>query len=195
MSILLAVLLDFLFGEPPGRLHPVVWMGAYLGRVGRFLPALPPLQGLWAGAAAWLGGAALVVGLATAAATALAGAPAWIELPGLALLLKPLFSLRLLLDEVAATEAALTQGLDAGRARLAQIVSRDTTALSAGEVRESALESLAENLSEFAGGAAVLVFALRPAGGGAVPVCQHRRRDVGLSGALGIRRQIRRPRR
>jgi adenosylcobinamide-phosphate synthase len=148
MTILLAWLLDFLFGEPPGWLHPVVWMGAYLERVGRFLPALPPLVGLLAGAACWLGGAALVVVLSAAAATALKAAPAWIGVPALALLLKPMFALRLLLDEVAATEAALAEGLPAGRARLARIVSRDTTALSAGEVRESALESLAENLSD-----------------------------------------------
>ena len=148
MIILLALLLDLVLGEPPGRLHPVVWMGAYLGRVGRGLPALPPRRALWAGGLAWLGGAALVVVLSTAAATALAGAPRWIELPAMALLLKPLFALRLLLDEVAATEAALAEGLDAGRQRLARIVSRDTAALSAGEVRELALELLAENLSD-----------------------------------------------
>ena len=148
MTILLALLLDRLFGEPPARWHPVVWMGAYLGWAGRGLPALPPRLALLAGAACWLGGALLVVLLAGAAARVLTAAPAWIGVPALALLLKPLFALRLLLDEVAATEAALGQGLDAGRARLARIVSRDTGALSAGEVRESALESLAENLSD-----------------------------------------------
>jgi adenosylcobinamide-phosphate synthase len=148
MTILLALLLDRLFGEPPARLHPVVWMGRYLGWAGSRLPELAPVLSFVAGAACWLGGALLVVCLAAAAAMALAAAPAWVRVPALALLLKPLFALRLLLDEVAATEAALAEGLDAGRARLARIVSRDTGALSAGEVRESALESLAENLSD-----------------------------------------------
>jgi adenosylcobinamide-phosphate synthase len=45
-------------------------------------------------------------------------------------------------------EQSLTQGIDSGRARLALIVSRDTTQLDSSEVRESALESLAENLSD-----------------------------------------------
>jgi adenosylcobinamide-phosphate synthase len=64
------------------------------------------------------------------------------------LLLKPLFALRLLLREVAAVESELTQGVECGRARLAHIVSRDTTNLDSSEIRESSLESLAENLSD-----------------------------------------------
>ena len=148
MTILLALLLDRLFGEPPARWHPVVWMGAYLGRIGSGLTALPPVLAFLAGAAGWLGGAVLVVALSGAAATALATAPGWIGVPALALLLKPMFALRLLFDEVAATETALAGGLNAGRARLARLVSRDTTALTADEIRESALESLAENLSD-----------------------------------------------
>ena len=56
MTILLALLIDLLFGEPPARLHPVVWMGSYLGWVGRRLPALTPRPAFLAGAAGWLGG-------------------------------------------------------------------------------------------------------------------------------------------
>ena len=63
-------------------------------------------------------------------------------------MLKPLLSWRLLHDEVAAVERALATSLDAGRKRLRFLVSRNTAALSAVEVRESALESLAENLSD-----------------------------------------------
>ena len=148
MSVLLALLLDRMFGEPPARWHPVVWMGAYLGWTGRRLPALPPFLAFVAGAAGWLGGALAVAFLAGAASMAVTAMPLWVRVPALALLLKPLFALRLLRDEVAATEAALADGLAAGRARLARIVSRDTGALSAGEVRELALESLAENLSD-----------------------------------------------
>jgi adenosylcobinamide-phosphate synthase len=148
MSILLALLIDRFLGEPPARLHPVVWMGRYLTWAGRGLTTLPPVRGFLAGTAAWLGGALVVTALAAALAAVLRACPAWMAVPALALLLKPLFALRLLLDEVQAVESALTQGLEAGRARLAHIVSRDTSALSADEVRESALESLAENLSD-----------------------------------------------
>ncbi|HRL38002.1 MAG TPA: CobD/CbiB family cobalamin biosynthesis protein, partial [Ottowia beijingensis] len=51
-------------------------------------------------------------------------------------------------DEVLAVERALGESLDAGRAQLARLVSRDVSALSAHQVRESAIESLAENLND-----------------------------------------------
>lgn len=66
----------------------------------------------------------------------------------LGLLLKPLFAFRLLLREVRAVEDALARSLGEGRARLAWLVSRDVTQLSADEVRQSAIESLAENLND-----------------------------------------------
>ena len=54
----------------------------------------------------------------------------------------------MLRDEVAAVEDALGGSLEAGRARLARIVSRDTRALDAETIRETAIESLAENLND-----------------------------------------------
>jgi adenosylcobinamide-phosphate synthase len=66
----------------------------------------------------------------------------------LGLALKPMLAWSMLRSEVAAVEVALAQSLDAGRQRLAMLVSRDTTNLSETEVRESAMESLAENLND-----------------------------------------------
>ena len=63
-------------------------------------------------------------------------------------LLKCMFSWRMLTSEVRAVENALAQSLTAGRERLSWLVSRDTSALTASEVRESAIESLAENLND-----------------------------------------------
>ncbi len=148
MSILLALTLDALFGEPPTRLHPVAWIGRYLQRAGRGLDTLPPRAAFVRGAISWLLGGAGVVALAWLAQWSIHRAPAWIALPATALLLKPLFSFRMLVGEVRAVEAALQDGLEHGRRRLAHIVSRDTSQLNAGEVRESALESLSENLSD-----------------------------------------------
>ena len=59
-----------------------------------------------------------------------------------------MLSWRMLRREVLAVDAALSQSLGAGRERLGWLVSRDTAALSASEVRESAIESLAENLND-----------------------------------------------
>jgi len=66
----------------------------------------------------------------------------------LGLALKPMLAWAMLRTEVQAVETALGQSLDAGRLRLAMLVSRDTTNLRETEVRESAIESLAENLND-----------------------------------------------
>ena len=66
----------------------------------------------------------------------------------LGLLLKPMLAWRMLRDEVLAVEQALGESVQAGRERLAWLVSRDVHHLTAGEVRESAIESLAENLND-----------------------------------------------
>ena len=148
MSIVLALLIDRWWGEPPARLHPVVWMGNYLKYAGKGLPDRGPTMAFILGTAYWLAGAALVAAAYAYAGILLARLPLWLDLLLTAVLLKPLFALRMLLGEVAAVEQALTQNIESGRARLALIVSRDTAQLDASEVRESALESLAENLSD-----------------------------------------------
>jgi len=148
VSIILALLIDRWWGEPPARLHPVVWMGHYLKRAGKGLPDRGPKMAFFLGTAYWLAGALLVAAAYGYAGFVLARLPVWLDVSLTALLLKPLFALRMLLGEVAAVEQSLTQGIDSGRTRLALIVSRDTTQLDSSEVRESALESLAENLSD-----------------------------------------------
>jgi adenosylcobinamide-phosphate synthase len=148
VSIVLALLIDRWWGEPPARLHPVVWMGHYLRLAGKSLPDRGHTMALFLGTAYWLAGAALVAAAYAYAGVVLARLPLWLNLLLTAVLLKPLFALRMLLGEVAAVEQALAQDIESGRARLALIVSRDTAQLDSSEVRESALESLAENLSD-----------------------------------------------
>lgn len=148
MSILLAMILDSLVGEPPARFHPVVWFGHYLNIVGRRLPSLSPVAAFSLGASFWLLGAVVVFAGFFCIAQGLNRTPWWIQWPATALLLKPLFALRLLFSEVTDVESALRRDLASGRRQLSRIVSRDTSQLSAAEVRESALESLSENLSD-----------------------------------------------
>ena len=148
MSLMLAMLIDRWLGEPPRELHPGVWMGCYLGWVGKRLSACRPGAAFTLGMMAWLAGAAAVAVACICARALLAEYPRWFEVLAMALLLKPLFALRLLLREVDSVEHALTGNLESGRSRLRRIVSRDTTHLDADQVRESALESLAENLSD-----------------------------------------------
>lgn len=148
MSIVLALLIDRWWGEPPARVHPVVWMGNYLKRVGRSLPDRNPGWAFILGAAFWLAGAVLVAAVYGYAGFVFAKLPLWLNISLNAMVLKPLFALRMLLSEVGAVEQSLGQSVERGRARLAMIVSRDTTQLDSHEIRESSLESLAENLSD-----------------------------------------------
>ena len=166
LALLLAVEIDRRWGEPPVALHPVVWMGHYLKVCGRVTVRCPPALAFGLGALAWALGAVAVAALAGALqAWALGQAAQAVQamqrsgnglallraVPGLALmgwLLKTMLSWRMLRDEAGAVEAALAQSLAAGRERLSWLVSRDTAQLTDSEVRESAIETLAENLND-----------------------------------------------
>jgi len=144
----LAWALDLAFGEPRSALHPVAWLGRALAPIGRVLHGAPAALAFVVGALVWLGcAAALGVGAWWLQAQLLSASP-WLGVPLLAVLLKPTFAWRMLRDEVAAVERVLDGGVEAGRARLAHIVSRDVNVLDADAIRETAIESLAENLND-----------------------------------------------
>lgn len=150
-AVLVAAALDLAVGEPPSAAHPVVWMGRYLSRVGRRLPAGPAPLAEVMGGLAWAVGAAGLAGAAALVQPPAHRLPSRSPRRQAAVLGGALWTLgsgRLLFAEVAEVERALDRGLDAGRERLSRIVSRDTRELAAQEVRASALESLAENLSD-----------------------------------------------
>ncbi len=160
--LLLALAIDRWLGEPPVAIHPVVWMGRFLKVYGDGVVRCPPAPAFVLGALAWCAGAAVVgafawglqglvlwqVGQALTAADMLqvALAAMLVVLAGWAL--KCMLSWRMLHDEAGAVEAALQQSLAAGRERLSWLVSRDTAQLTDSQVRESAIESLAENLND-----------------------------------------------
>jgi len=163
-ALWLALLIDHWLGEPAVRWHPVVWMGNYLGWIGkRIAPsvcvvhddantmATGPLYRLWpfiAGSFAWGSGATVVLIASIVLQRIALGLPTWAAALMLALLLKPMLAWRMLRTEVLAVEVALAVSLDAGRARLTHLVSRDVSQLTDIEVREGAIESLAENLND-----------------------------------------------
>lgn len=154
LAVLVALALDRAFGEPPARCHPVVGMGHYLAFMGRRIaPLIDAPDNRQAiefalGVLTWCLGAVFCVGFAAVLAWTLNGWPWWVHALALGVLLKPMLSWRMLHDEVYAVETALAVSLPAGRARLAWLVSRDVTELSETEVRESAIETLAENLND-----------------------------------------------
>ena len=175
LAVLVALAVDRGLGEPPNRLHPVVWMGNYLAWAGKHLQRVArqdlrvARQGnvesaadfkvFWLGALLWIAGAAMVLVVSLALQNGFMALLEWLgPIAGgmfsllLGLLLKPLLAWSMLRNEVLAVEAALStsQGgsLAAGRERLSWLVSRDVTHLTETQVRESAIESLAENLND-----------------------------------------------
>ena len=154
-ALLIAFAIDHFFGEPPARLHPVVWMGNVLNWAAvHILPKpatednVPDNSSFMAGAIVWITVAALILIVTSSLQSAVLQLPSvWAALL-LGILLKPLFAWRMLRREVQAVETALQTSLEVGRARLAMFVSRDTAALTEVQVRESAIETLAENLND-----------------------------------------------
>ncbi len=147
-TLVLAWLIDAAFGEPPDRWHPVAWLGRVLGPLGRLGSRWSSTPAFVAGSLAWIALAFGIGSIAWAVERRLDRLPPWVAAVPLALLLKPCFAWRMLRDEVAAVEVASTRSLDEGRLRVARLCSRDVRAMDAFEVRETAIETLAENLND-----------------------------------------------
>lgn len=144
----LAVAWDRLLGEPPAPLHPVVWMG----NVARAIERRAPPDGA---APQFVYGALLAVGPPLVYAALAARGGRWLHprpLLALALgvpLLKSTFAIRELRRAGERVRAPLAAGdLDAARAGLGWLVSRDASDLPAPLIAAAATESLAENLGD-----------------------------------------------
>ena len=163
LALILALAVDHWLGEPPVRLHPVVWIGNYLGWAGQRIappvgsnlaPIAQDYKAFSLGVLAWSAGAAIVFVVSWLIQCAFFGLldKGWTGWIGAAVLLglalKPMLAFAMLKSEALAVEAALGQSLAAGRERLSWLVSRDVTNLTEAQVRESAIESLAENLND-----------------------------------------------
>ena len=152
ISLLIGWLLDLIFGDPARLPHPIVWFGKVIAFCEHHLNK---------GSHRKLKGALMAMVLIVLVFFATA-----VIRYSLYLLPSPLgegMGVRLFFDviiifyclagttlirEVRAVFLALDRSLDEGRRQVARIVGRDTSELSAQEVRTAALETLAENLSD-----------------------------------------------
>jgi len=144
LPLLLGWLLDFFFGDPSRLPHPIVWFGKMIS---------------WGEHRLNMGNHRMAKGAVMAIALILM---VFFVVWGLKRLI-PNMVLWFILDtiiifyclagttlirEVREVFLALDRSLDEGRKQVARIVGRDTSQLSAQEVRTAALETLAENLSD-----------------------------------------------
>ena len=146
IALLIGWLLDLIFGDPVRLPHPIVWFGRMIAFGEKHLNRGPHRQ---------LKGAVMAVSLIVGVFTITCLIHSYLSV------LSSQFSLifdvlivfyclagTTLIREVRQVFLALDRSLDKGRVQVARIVGRDTSELSAQEVRTAALETLAENLSD-----------------------------------------------
>ena len=147
ISLIVGWTLDRLFGDPARLPHPIVWFGRMIAFGEHRLNH---------GSHRKLKGAITAIGLIVSvfAITWLVrhtlsplGKGLWVTLFDAIIIFYGLAGTTLI-REVRAVFLALDRSLDEGRRQVARIVGRDTSALTAQEVRTAALETLAENLSD-----------------------------------------------
>jgi adenosylcobinamide-phosphate synthase len=146
-SVAVALLVDALFGEPPEAVHPAVLMGGVVSRFERRALVLEDVRQMR------LAGVFLAIALPTLsfalARTTLRLAPSKLRRPFEVGLLSTTLSMRGLARAALAVERELENGnLKAARARVGELVGRDTAHLSPGEIARAAIESVAENTSD-----------------------------------------------
>lgn len=144
LVIILAVGLDWLWGDPPNQFHPLLLMGRWLTWGRRLAPSRPRF---WFGAG-WTVGGILLFSLPLWKVEQKKIHPfAFILHP---FLLKPIFAYRNLRRAILSVVEALSREDLAEARRLLSwhLVSRDTQDLSEAEVAGAAIESLAENLTD-----------------------------------------------
>ncbi len=144
VPLLLGWLLDFIFGDPSWLPHPVVWFGKMIS-LGE--------HRLNKGNHRMAKGAVLAVSLILMVFLALWGLKRLIPIAILWLIVDTVIIFyclagTTLIREVREVFLALDRSLDEGRKQVARIVGRDTSQLTAQEVRTAALETLAENLND-----------------------------------------------
>ena len=134
-ALLLALVLDWMLGDPVWLPHPIVWFGRLIAFCEHRLNK---------GRHRMLKGAVVAVMLIVAVYLLVWLLPRWLDFIWIFFCLAGTTLIR----EVKAVFLAVDRSLDEGRAQVARIVGRDTSELSAQEVRTAALETLAENLSD-----------------------------------------------
>ncbi len=135
--LLIAILLDLIFGEPPEKIHPVVWMGKLIdglrahmnkSQIDGFILAL------------------IVVGIFTLGGYLISLVPGIFGLIISAYILKATFSITCLAGTANMMEKHLANDdLKNAKKNLPKLVGRDPSQLSKKEINSAVIESVAEN--------------------------------------------------
>ena len=144
LPLLLGWLLDFIFGDPSRLPHPIVWFGKMISWGEHRLNN--GAHRMAKGAMMAICFILLVFWVVWGFKRLIPNMILWIVLD--TVIIFYCLAGTTLIREVREVFLALDRSLDEGRRQVARIVGRDTSQLSAQEVRTAALETLAENLSD-----------------------------------------------
>ncbi len=144
LPLLLGWLLDFIFGDPARLPHPVVWFGKMISWGEHRLNKGSHRMAKGAMMAVFL--IFLIFFVVWGLKRLIPNTMLWLVLD--TIIIFYCLAGTTLIREVREVFLALDRSLDEGRKQVARIVGRDTSQLSAQEVRTAALETLAENLSD-----------------------------------------------
>jgi adenosylcobinamide-phosphate synthase len=143
IALLIGWVLDLLFGDPARLPHPIVWFGKAIAFCEHRLN-----KGNYRKLKGALTAVCLIVSVFIATWFLFFILPSLGRLVVGSLLIFYCLAGTTLIREVRQVFLALDRSLEEGRTQVARIVGRDTSELSAQEVRTAALETLAENLSD-----------------------------------------------
>ena len=146
IAFIIGWLADFVFGDPALLPHPIVWFGRMISFGEKRLNRGSHRKMKGALMAIFL--IVFVFAVAWLIRWWLIRQALWLVWVFDAVVVFYCLAGTTLIREVRAVFVALDRSLEEGRAQVARIVGRDTSELSAQEVRKAALETLAENLSD-----------------------------------------------
>ena len=143
--LIIGWILDLLFGDPVRLPHPVVWFGKAIAGLEHLLN-----KGSHREAKGALTAISLIIGVFAVTWLVLRWLSSlwWLNLIVQSVLVFYCLAGTTLISEVRKTFEAVDESLELGRKQVGRIVGRDTSLLSAQEIRTAALETLAENLSD-----------------------------------------------
>ncbi|BAD85052.1 cobinamide synthase [Thermococcus kodakarensis KOD1] len=141
VPFLLALAWDLTLGEPPAKLHPVVWFGRIAGFIDSRYKRRSPVLDFTAG----LLTALVVITFAFLLSIVPFYAPFPLNYFLAAYLLKSSFAIKSLHEHVSRT---ITDDIEEKRRAVSMIVSRNTKVLDEAHLNSAAIESLAENLND-----------------------------------------------
>lgn len=144
LIILIALIIDVLFGELPGKIHPVVWMGKLIDVLKNYLINY---RNKFSGIILTLL-MLITFTLATYVLISLSAGTYIIYILVSSIVLSTTFAIKVLLSSAEGIRKDINYDIDIARKNMSYLVSRDTKNLTIEEIVSATIETLTENITD-----------------------------------------------